>query len=91
MKVTVEISLYPLKDKFIPAIDDVIAGFKTHAGVFVETSYTATLLCGDYDVVMAALTVEIKRSFETYGHCVFVAKFIGRDVREPWDKETVGG
>ncbi len=91
MKLTVDISLYPLKDQYIPPIKDVIAGFESHAGVKVETGHTATLLTGDFDVVMSAVQAEMKRSFETYGQVVFVARFIGRDVNEPWDKDQFGG
>ncbi|GAA6152694.1 YkoF family thiamine/hydroxymethylpyrimidine-binding protein [Pseudoteredinibacter isoporae] len=91
MKLTVDISLYPLKDHYIPPIKEVIAGFESHDGVTVETGHTATLLTGDFDEVMAAVQAEMKRSFEAYGQLVFVAKFIGRDVNDPWDKSPFGG
>lgn len=91
MKLTVDISLYPLKNQYIPPIDDVIAGFNSHKNIQVETGSTATLLMGDFDDVMQALQLEMKRSFETYGQVVFVAKFLGRDVSEPWDKSAFGG
>ncbi|HBR96152.1 MAG TPA: hypothetical protein DD979_02085 [Gammaproteobacteria bacterium] len=90
MNLTVDISLYPLRDQFIPPIDDVIARFASYSGVDVDTGHTSTLLIGDYDAVMHALQTEMRRSFTLYGHCVFVARFIGRDVREPWgDGDTV--
>ncbi|MCV6615690.1 MAG: thiamine-binding protein [Cellvibrionaceae bacterium] len=91
MKLTVDISLYPLREQFIAPIHEVIEGFKAEPGVEVETGPTSTLLCGDYDAVMSALQNQMRRSFEQYGHCVFVARFIGRDVREPWDKTKAGG
>lgn len=88
MKLTIDISLYPLKDSFVPPIKEVIEGFASHAGVRVETGPTSTLLSGDYDAVMQALQAEMKRSFENYGQVVFVARFIGRDVHEPWDSRA---
>ncbi|MCV6622314.1 MAG: hypothetical protein OIF51_11270 [Cellvibrionaceae bacterium] len=91
MKLTVDISLYPLKDQYVPPIKDVIAGFNSHAGVAVETGPTATLLTGDFDKVMHAVQTEMRRSFEQYGQLVFVARFIGRDVNEPWDSSQFGG
>lgn len=91
MKLTVDISLYPLKNHYIPPIDDVIAGFNSHKNIRVETGSTSTLLSGEFDDVMSALNTEMKRSFETYGQVVFVAKFLGRDVNEPWDKTPFGG
>lgn len=84
MKLSVEISLYPLADDFIPPINAVIERFNQYPEIDVETSYTSTCLYGDYDSVMAVLQKEIKTSFELYGRSVFVAKFLGRDVREPW-------
>lgn len=84
MKLSVEISLYPLADDFLPAIDSVIERFNQYPEIEVITSYTSTCLYGDYDQVMAVLQNEIKHSFEQFGRSVFVAKFIGRDVREPW-------
>lgn len=84
MKLSVEISLYPLADDFLPAIDSVIERFNQYPEIEVITSYTSTCLYGEYDRVMAVLQNEIKHSFEQFGRSVFVAKFIGRDVREPW-------
>jgi len=82
MKLTVEISMYPLADNFIPPIKDVIAAFNRYQGVEVFTSATSTQLFGDYDVVMDALKAEIRASYEQYGMAVFVAKFLYGDVRE---------
>lgn len=84
MKLSVEVSLYPLADDFLPAIDSVIERFNQYSEIDVITSHTSTCLYGDYDQVMSVLNSEIKHSFEQFGRSVFVAKFIGRDVREPW-------
>ncbi len=91
MNLTVDISMYPLHDKFVPPIREFIEAFSKYPGVSVDTGPTATLLCGEFDAVMTALQAEMRRSFEQYGHCVFIARFIGRDVREPWDQTAVGG
>lgn len=82
MKISVEISMYPLADDFIPPIKDVIAGFNRYEEMEVITSATSTQLFGDYDLVMDALKTEMKLSYQQYGRAVFVTKFINGDVRE---------
>lgn len=82
MKLSVEISMYPLADDFKPSIKAVIAAFNQYPELEVITSATSTQLFGNYDVVMDALKIELKRSYETYGQAVFVTKFINGDVRE---------
>ncbi len=82
MKLTADISLYPLLDDYIAAIDDVILAFNQYEDIDVVTNATATQLFGDYDRVMEVINIEMRRSFEKWGRAVFVVKFIGRDTRE---------
>lgn len=76
MKITLEISMYPLKDEFIPAIDDFIKALNSVSGLKVETSATSTLVLGEYGPVMKLLGDAIADSYERYGISVFVAKII---------------
>lgn len=76
MKLTVEISMYPLKDNYIPPIDGIIARFNSYPEIKVKTVPTCTLLTGDYDRLMEILAVEVKHCFETYGKAVYVTKFL---------------
>ncbi|MEM7611664.1 MAG: hypothetical protein AAF270_08310 [Pseudomonadota bacterium] len=71
-----DISLYPLADDFIPPIDDVIERLNAHAAIDVVTNPMSTQVTGEYDVLMAALTEEIRVSFERHGKCVFVFKLL---------------
>jgi len=82
LKLTADISLYPLLDNYIAAIDEVILAFNQYDGIDVVTNATATQLFGDYDRVMEVVNIEMRRSFEKWGRAVFVVKFIGRDTRE---------
>ncbi|WP_028301465.1 hypothetical protein [Oceanospirillum beijerinckii] len=82
MKLSVEISMYPLAEDFKPPIKAVIAAFNLYPELEVITSATSTQIFGDYDVVMDALKAEMKRSYEQYGRAVFVTKFINGDVRD---------
>jgi uncharacterized protein YqgV (UPF0045/DUF77 family) len=76
MKITAEISMYPLRDDFIPPIDAVIEKLNSYAGMQVKTFTTATTMIGDYDIVMDALKETLAWSYEQFGTAVFVTKLI---------------
>jgi len=80
MKLSVEVSLYPLKDEYIPVIKNFIDRVNTHAGLKVITSTMSTQIFGDYDLVMDVMRDEMKKSFEQFGRAVFVCKFIDSDL-----------
>ena len=76
MKMTAELSMYPLKEEFIPPIDAVIDKLNSFDGLEVNTFATATTLVGEFDVVMQAITQTLEWSYENFGLAVFVAKLI---------------
>lgn len=80
MKLSVEISMYPLKDEFIPAIQHFIDRLNTHPGLQVITNTMSTQVFGDYDVVMDVIKKEIRLSYEQFGRAIFVCKFIDGDL-----------
>jgi uncharacterized protein YqgV (UPF0045/DUF77 family) len=76
MKLTAEISMYPLREEFIPPIDAVIAKLNSFTEMQVNTFATATTLIGDYDYVMAAIKETLAWSYDEFGTAVFVTKLI---------------
>jgi uncharacterized protein YqgV (UPF0045/DUF77 family) len=76
MILTIEISLYPNNENFIPPIDSFIARLNSYGGVKVKTFPTATIVQGEYDLVMNILKTEMKPHREQHGMGVFVTKFI---------------
>jgi len=76
MQTTAEISMYPMREDFIPPIDRVIEKLNGFAGIKVETFPTATCLVGEFATVMAALEQTIAWSYEQFGTAVFVLKII---------------
>ncbi len=76
MRVAVDISLYPLADDFIPPIKDVIERLNANSSVEVATNKMSTQIRGDYDVVMAALSQEIKKTFDQCPKAVFAIKIL---------------
>jgi uncharacterized protein YqgV (UPF0045/DUF77 family) len=75
MRATVEISMYPLRDDFLPPIDAFIAALQ-EPGLTVTVGPTSTVIVGDYDMVLALLRRAIAASHEVYGKAVFVTKII---------------
>ncbi|WP_440055113.1 hypothetical protein ACSLBF_02845 [Pseudoalteromonas sp. T1lg65] len=80
MKLSVEISKYPLHQDYIPFIKDFIARVNQYPELKVITNTMSTQLFGDYELVMSVLNDEMKRSFEAFGKIIFVCKFISGDL-----------
>ncbi|MCF6457561.1 MULTISPECIES: YkoF family thiamine/hydroxymethylpyrimidine-binding protein [Pseudoalteromonas] len=80
MKLSVEISKYPLHQDYIPFIKGFIDRLNANANLEVITNTMSTQVFGDYDEVMNAVTSEIKRSHQEFGKAIFVCKFIGGDL-----------
>ncbi len=76
MILTVEISMYPLQQNYIALITDFIAKLNTYSGLRIVTTPTATMVVGEYDVVMKTLTEMLQWSYQTHGKAVFITKFI---------------
>jgi uncharacterized protein YqgV (UPF0045/DUF77 family) len=77
MKIGVEISLYPLKDEFIPPIRGFIERLNADGRFKVVTNDMSTQVFGAYEDVMEALTRELRPTFERDGKSIFVMKVLG--------------
>jgi len=76
MQLGVEISLYPLQDQYISQIKAFIEKLNAYEGLYVDTTYTSTLVSGDYDLVMSVIQKELKLVYEEVGQAIFVCKFL---------------
>lgn len=76
MKLTAELSLYPLNEAYIPVIQDFINAVREHGDLDIVTNAMSTQICGDFDRVFALIRQELKASFERHGKQVLVCKFI---------------
>ncbi len=85
MKISVDISYYPLKEEFKPQIIAFIEAINTYKSLTAQTNGMSTQVFGEYRDVMNALTVEIEKAFEN-PHSVFVMKIINADLQvvEKW-------
>jgi uncharacterized protein YqgV (UPF0045/DUF77 family) len=76
VRLTVEISMYPLAEAFVPPIRAFIERLNGYDGLRVSTYPTCTVVVGEHAVVMDALHDALAWSQREFGRCVFVTKFI---------------
>lgn len=81
MQISVDISLYPLREEFIPVVIDFIHRVQLHEGIEVTRGALSTQLYGESTRVMTVLAQELEYSVATWGKSVLVAKIIAGDVR----------
>ena len=76
MKAVADVSMYPLRDDYIDAIDEYLAALNSEADIEVKTNRVSTQLYGDYDAVMDLLQRATRQAYEQFGTAVFVFKVI---------------
>ncbi|MFT5838276.1 MAG: hypothetical protein ACI9UT_000768 [Flavobacteriales bacterium] len=79
MKLVAEISMYPLREQYIPSIQEFIDRLNTHKSIKVVTTATSTTVSGDYLPTMQLLAEEMQFSHEKVGQAIFVCKFLNGD------------
>jgi uncharacterized protein YqgV (UPF0045/DUF77 family) len=81
MDIGVEISLYPLKERFVPAIHDFLARLNGDERLRIVTNSMSTQVFGPFDAVMQTLQRELHTTFESLAReqdkAVFVMKVLG--------------
>jgi uncharacterized protein YqgV (UPF0045/DUF77 family) len=82
MKISVEISLYPLSEDYIQVVDAFIKGLYAFEGLYVKTTHLSTMIIGEYDAVFAALKSEMFATFNATTQASFVIKVLKGDVTQ---------
>ena len=81
MDIGVEISLYPLRAQFVPAIKEFLERLNHAKQLRVVTNSMSTQIFGRYEDVMQVLQRELRATFELLGEAsdkaVFVMKVLG--------------
>lgn len=81
MQITIEISMYPLRDRYEDAILEFIQEIKSNPGIEIRVNETSTHIFGDYDKVFNAINGGVKKSFLKYGKAVFVLKILNGNLK----------
>lgn len=76
MKLTAELSLYPLQDNYLDVIKTFIDAAREFNDLTIITNAMSTQVCGDYDRVLALIGRGLKTSYEKFGRQVLVCKLI---------------
>ncbi len=79
MKVSIDISMYPLEEEYCPAIIEFIDRLDNNPNFTVERNSMSTQVFGDYKTVMAEISDEMLIALEKLPTTVFVLKLIGTD------------
>lgn len=83
MKLSVEISMYPLQDGYKEKIKDFLQDLNDQAGqVEIRFSNMSTRLFGEFEEVSSLLNSAMLESMQRYGKIVFVCKYLQGDARE---------
>ena len=80
MRITAEISLYPLRENFVEEIKAFIRGLRERPGLEVITNQMSTQLRGDFEAVTGAVQDGMRHCMEAQGSMVFVVKYLNADL-----------
>jgi len=80
MRITAELSLYPMHEQFLPRIETFIRSLHNAPGLEVTVNQMSTQLRGELEAVTQAVERALASSFEAGGPQVLVAKFLNADL-----------
>ncbi len=80
MKISIEISYYPLKEEFIPTILDFVNRLQSYKNIQVQVNGMSTQVFGEYNDLMSIITQEIKKSM-SIPYSVFILKIVNSDLQ----------
>jgi uncharacterized protein YqgV (UPF0045/DUF77 family) len=80
MRITVDISMYPLDHDYKPAIKAFIRKLRRFDGLTLVTNQLSTQINGEFDLVSAALNQCIRESMTEQQKVVFVARYLNADL-----------
>lgn len=79
MRISVDISLYPLTEDYVEPILAFIAQLETNPRLIVKRNSLSTQIFGEYRDVLAVIDSEMEKVFAQFPHSIFAMKFIGSD------------
>jgi len=79
MRISVDISLYPLNADYVEPILTFIAKLETNPNLIIKRNSLSTQVFGEYRDVMDCLNDEIEAVFDSLPESAFVLKLVGMD------------
>lgn len=80
MRITAEISLYPLDEQFVGHISDFILRLREEPGIEIVSNQLSTQLRGEFAAVSGALNRCMEASMASRQTMVFVVKYLNADL-----------
>mgnify|MGYP000111771630 FL=1 len=76
MQVTIDISMYPNREDFIPPIKGFIERINQFRDLKITTFPTSTVVQGEYEYAMQAVQKTIADCYQEFNMAIYVAKII---------------
>ena len=76
MNLSIELTAYPLEDKYLPVIEKYIEHLRVYKKIKLEVFPTCSVLFGKHDDVIDVLSSSIKWSVKQKNKVVFLSKFL---------------
>jgi N-acyl-D-aspartate/D-glutamate deacylase len=86
MRISIDISLYPLTEGFVEPILEFIDQLEKNPKIVVKRNSLSTQVFGEYRDVMDMMDAEIEKVFAVMPHSAFVLKMVGTDRADIVDK-----
>ncbi|NND93747.1 MAG: hypothetical protein HKN45_02720 [Flavobacteriales bacterium] len=83
MKISVELSMYPLNEDYKAPIIQFVESLRAREDLVIKTNGMSSQLFGQYDVIMSVLAEEIKVLFNQEDKVVIVMKLVNDDLDGP--------
>jgi uncharacterized protein YqgV (UPF0045/DUF77 family) len=80
LRITVELSLYPLQPDFVGPITSFIQELRQEPGLELVTNQMSTQIRGEFDAVTGAVQRCLRRVMATHHPVVLVAKYLNADL-----------
>lgn len=80
LSTSIEVSMYPLRDEFIPHIDRFLEIVHQTKGLHIETNVMSTQVFGPFDLAFDTVQSAIKQIYADGGQFPFVIKVLNGDV-----------
>lgn len=80
MRITADISLYPLTPNFVTDIKAFIHGLREEPDLEIITNQVSTQVRGDYQAVTGAIQRCMRETMQADGTRVFVVKYLNADL-----------
>ncbi len=80
MRITAEISMYPLQETFVPRIKAFILALRTCDRLEIVSNQLSTQVRGEFDAVTGGINRCMQVAMEQEGTAVFVVKYLNADL-----------